>query len=510
MLAVARLAGKVGGLTEVFFTGLCGALPAPKCRAAIFLVVVAMFAGFGCGNGRSVVTKNDAEVEVAKGIITMTTKAHYFSFRMSGDGTAIIDWGDGSTPTEIDLTNENQFIAHKYYEEPLNPLTYVEIPRNITITGEKITVLGLNYTRLTALDVSRNAALTELHCNYNYLTELDVSQNTALIKLTCSNNSLSRLDVTQNIALTELICSRNNINALDVSRNPALTELRCFYNRISELDISNNIALIKLMCDNNSMTKLDVTQNIALTELRCSRNILKELDVSQNSALTRLRVDYNQLTALDVSQNTALLILDCTNNQLTALDVSQNTVLTELHAEDNQLSVFDASQNTMLTVLNLNNNLLTTGALNTLFRTLHDNDFDKNVFVTTNPGFEDSDPNIAEAKHWGVGEAIHYHIVDVKPLFNGKGADEAFREFVSENLRYPPEALEHGITARIIVEFIIERDGSIRNVRILRGADPLLDAEALRVVNSLPKWTPGVHNGKTARVRCQLPVLFRL
>ena len=100
--------------------------------------------------------------------------------------------------------------------------------------------------------------------------------------------------------------------------------------------------------------------------------------------------------------------------------------------------------------------------------------------------------------------------VDAKPMFDGNYADIGFREFVNRNVVYPPEAQKMGISGRVIVEFDVETDGSITNVNILHGADPLLDAEALRVINSSPKWSPAKHNGKTVKVRVKFPFVFML
>ncbi len=77
-------------------------------------------------------------------------------------------------------------------------------------------------------------------------------------------------------------------------------------------------------------------------------------------------------------------------------------------------------------------------------------------------------------------------------------------------MKYPAEAIENKIEGRVIVKFIVEHDGSISGAQIMRSADPLLDKEALRLVNSMPKWKPGRMNGRTVRVRFLLPVTFRL
>jgi len=108
-------------------------------------------------------------------------------------------------------------------------------------------------------------------------------------------------------------------------------------------------------------------------------------------------------------------------------------------------------------------------------------------------------------------ETVLYAIVKVKPTFNGKVADAGFREYVEKNIMYPAEAQENGISGRVYVEFTIDTDGTIFDVRLLRGVDPLLDAEALRVISSSPKWTPGKdQDGNVVKVKYQFPINFRL
>ena len=158
---------------------------------------------------------------------------------------------------------------------------------------ESLEELFCLYNQLTALDVSRNTALTELRCDYNQLTSLDVSRNTALTYLDCNNNQLTELDVSRNTALTELDCSGNPLTTLDISMNTALTKLYCAINELTTLDVSRNTALTELNCANNELTTLDVSQNTALTVLSCFSNELPSLNISRNRALTKFDCSYN-------------------------------------------------------------------------------------------------------------------------------------------------------------------------------------------------------------------------
>ena len=101
-----------------------------------------------------------------------------------------------------------------------------------------------------------------------------------------------------------------------------------------------------------------------------------------------------------------------------------------------------------------------------------------------------------------------FDIVEQQPLF--PGGPTALMKYLSENTKYPVVAQENGVQGRVTVQFVVEKDGSISDVHVLRGVDPSLDREAVRVVKSMPRWTPGKQNGITVRVNYRVPVLFRL
>ena len=101
-----------------------------------------------------------------------------------------------------------------------------------------------------------------------------------------------------------------------------------------------------------------------------------------------------------------------------------------------------------------------------------------------------------------------YDMVDEMPQF--PGGPSALFEFISKNIQYPKEAEDANLQGRVIVSFVVEKDGSVSNAKVVRPIDPLLDAEALRVVNSMPKWIPGKQNGEAFRIKYTVPVTFRL
>jgi len=101
-----------------------------------------------------------------------------------------------------------------------------------------------------------------------------------------------------------------------------------------------------------------------------------------------------------------------------------------------------------------------------------------------------------------------YKTVDEIPEFPG-GMMECMK-FLAQNIKYPPQAIADNIEGRVIIQMVIKKDGSIQDAKVARGVHPLLDKEALRVVNLMPKWKPGKHKGEAVNVRFTLPVLFRL
>ena len=106
-------------------------------------------------------------------------------------------------------------------------------------------------------------------------------------------------------------------------------------------------------------------------------------------------------------------------------------------------------------------------------------------------------------------EVLPFILVEVKPTFNGGDANE-FSKWVNQRLEYPQVCIENGRQGRVILSFTIKADGSLADAKVLRGVDPALDKEALRVVNSSPKWTPGKQRDRAVPVTYTFPVIFQL
>ena len=114
-------------------------------------------------------------------------------------------------------------------------------------------------------------------------------------------------------------------------------------------------------------------------------------------------------------------------------------------------------------------------------------------------------PEVVEEE---VVEQEIFQIVEEMPAF--PGGEKALLEYVAKNIKYPQIARETGIQGRVFVGFVVEPDGSVSNVKILRGIGGGCDEEAMRVIKSLPKWKPGKQRGKAVRVSYQIPVFFKL
>lgn len=101
---------------------------------------------------------------------------------------------------------------------------------------------------------------------------------------------------------------------------------------------------------------------------------------------------------------------------------------------------------------------------------------------------------------WGIPEIL--------PEF--PGGNKALKQFINDNIMYPEKAQEDKIEGRVIVEFRIKKDGSIEDIKVLKGVREDLDKEAVRIIKKMPKWTPGQREGKIVEIHITLPVIFKL
>ena len=138
-----------------------------------------------------------------------------------------------------------------------------------------------------------------------------------------------------------------------------------------------------------------------------------------------------------------------------------------------------------------------------------DDDMFQNLEDNANTGVEIMD-YVEEVKDEVVEEeAIPFQLVEEKPSFNGGDANE-FSKWVNSRLVYPEIAKENGVQGRVTLQFTVNTDGSVSNVKVLRGVDSSLDKEAVRVVSSSPKWKPGKQRDRAVKVTYTFPVIFQL
>ncbi len=126
-------------------------------------------------------------------------------------------------------------------------------------------------------------------------------------------------------------------------------------------------------------------------------------------------------------------------------------------------------------------------------------------------GNDEAEGEVLKAKEVIAEEKVVEQVFDVveqMPQF--PGGDAALFEYLSKNIKYPTIAEENGVQGRVIVTFVVEKDGSITDVKVVRSVDPSLDREASRVVKGMPHWIPGKQNGQAVRVKYTVPVTFRL
>ena len=121
---------------------------------------------------------------------------------------------------------------------------------------------------------------------------------------------------------------------------------------------------------------------------------------------------------------------------------------------------------------------------------------------------EETDTDEDEIVEIGEDDEEFFMVVENMPEF--PGGDLGLMKFIQKNVRYPAIAKEYNITGKVYVSFIVDKQGSVTNVKIVRGVDKILDAEALRVVSLLPKYKPGKQRGKAVRVMFTIPINFTL
>ena len=107
-----------------------------------------------------------------------------------------------------------------------------------------------------------------------------------------------------------------------------------------------------------------------------------------------------------------------------------------------------------------------------------------------------------------IEEVINFYVIEEKPEF--PGGEAAMFQWIAKNIKYPEIAKENGVQGKVFVQFVIGKDGKVTDVQVVRGVDPSLDKEAVRVIQSMPTWKPGKQRGKAVKVSFQIPINFKL
>ena len=130
------------------------------------------------------------------------------------------------------------------------------------------------------------------------------------------------------------------------------------------------------------------------------------------------------------------------------------------------------------------------------------------VFVPARANAQDKTEKTTQTRKDTTTDDKVYEVCEQMPIF--EGGDAALLKYLRENLKYPDNTKDRGVQGRLVIGFIVEKDGSLTDVKVLRHVDVALDAEALRVVKGMPKWIPGCQDEQLVRVRYNVPVSFRL
>jgi len=123
--------------------------------------------------------------------------------------------------------------------------------------------------------------------------------------------------------------------------------------------------------------------------------------------------------------------------------------------------------------------------------------FSQEVIDTTKLGMDNEDNTV-----------FQFAVIEDKPEF--PGGQKALLDYIAKNVIYPEKAKENGVKGRVFVQFVIEKDGTVSNVKVASKVDPYLDKEAVRVVKSMPTWKPGKYKGKLISVQYLVPITFNL
>ena len=260
--------------------------------------------------------------------------------------------GELNAITELALWSTNADMYTVVYSG-LTDLTGIEYMDNL----EKLDIR--NSTTIEALDVTKNAKLTELLVQGTGITTLDLSGNPELKVLNVNDTKVAALNLSANTKLEKLYASNTAVSTLDLSANTALRVLNAGFSKISAINLSKNTALEQVYLPGNKLTSLDVTALSALKAINVEANRIASLDLSKNAELKTVNAGRNALTSINVAGLANLKYLTISNNAtLSSVSLSGLSNLIGLYAGWTGLTSVDIAANTNLAVLSVNNTKL--------------------------------------------------------------------------------------------------------------------------------------------------------
>ena len=290
----------------------------------------------------------DAVIEIAD--------ARFKSFlvkRYDANSDKALTKGELNAITELVLWSTNADMYTVVYSG-LTSLSGIEYMDNL----EKLDIR--NSATIEALDVTKNAKLTELLVQGTGITTLDLSGNPELKVLNVNDTKVAALNLSANTKLEKLYAGNTAISTLDLAANTALRVLNAGYSKIAAINLSKNTALEQVYLPGNKLTSLDVTALTALKAINVEANKLTSLDLSKNTELKAMNAGRNSLTSINVAGLANLKYLTISNNAaLSSVSLSGLSNLVGLYAGWTGLTSLDIAANTNLAVLSVNNTKLT-------------------------------------------------------------------------------------------------------------------------------------------------------
>jgi TonB family protein len=270
-----------------------------------------------------------------------------------------------------------------------------------------------------------------------------------------------------------------------------------------DFDTKNGFRLISKTDNKGNITKYSTTFD--------ANGLLAEMS-SSNGEKVVYSFNDNQLNKITHYNKSGVVKTDYYDSHLQLEKSVRNgvTIVYKYNSEGDVVSMSKMKGNTVMESTTYDYEYSTEGLWTNMVQNNNGNyfltksrQFDKPVIIRN----EDNDTP-KKAVNTLFSNADAFDVVEQMPTF--PGGEVALLQFLNANVHYPEVAEENGIQGRVIVSFVVERDGTVTNAEVVKSVDPLLDKEAVRVIRSMPRWKPGIQDGKPVRVKYTTPVTFRL